>query len=212
MIFLGPLYQLLADLLADRVNHFPLIRLLIFSLDKTILYTLVFIGLSALFSYFKKHRQPQWRLDWSKYGHVLALFIYLVLLLHLTVLRYDWQWWHLSLVPGFSLRDFHWLPLVDTIKLAYGDSSFSYWYNFFGNVLWFIPFGWLLAYFYRGKKRFFRVLLLGMSFSFMIECGQLFLGTGLGHIDDVIFNSMGVVIGHFAYDCKQFFLMKHESR
>ncbi|KAA9293130.1 VanZ family protein [Aerococcus urinae] len=212
MIFLGPLYHLLAYLLADRVNHFPLIRLLVFSLDKTILYVLIFIAISVLIAYLKKRRQPQWQVDWSKYGHVLTFFIYLVLLLHLTVLRYDWQWWRLSLVPGVSLKDFHWLPLVDTIKLAYGDSSFSYWYNFFGNVLWFIPFGWLLAYFFRGQRSFFRVLLMGMGFSFMIECGQLFLGTGLGHIDDVIFNSMGVVIGHFAYDFKHFFLMKHESR
>ena len=66
MIFLGPLYHLLAYLLADRVNHFPLIRLLVFSLDKTILYTLIFLTISALIAHVKKRRQAQWQVDWSK--------------------------------------------------------------------------------------------------------------------------------------------------
>ena len=48
MIFLGPLYHYLHTELAGRINHFPLIKLVVLSLDKTILYLLIFMALRLL--------------------------------------------------------------------------------------------------------------------------------------------------------------------
>lgn len=38
MIFLGPLYNLLSQLYATKINHFALIKLIVLALDKTIFY------------------------------------------------------------------------------------------------------------------------------------------------------------------------------
>ena len=43
MLFLGPLYNLLARLYATRINHFALIKLSLLAIDKTILYFLVYL-------------------------------------------------------------------------------------------------------------------------------------------------------------------------
>ena len=43
MIFLGPLYNLIAQSYATKVNHFALIKLIMLAFDKTIFYFLVFM-------------------------------------------------------------------------------------------------------------------------------------------------------------------------
>ena len=48
MLFLGPFYNWINSTSLSQVNHFPLVRLIIFSLDKTILYLLVFAVLRCL--------------------------------------------------------------------------------------------------------------------------------------------------------------------
>lgn len=198
MIFLGPLYNGLTHWLANQVNHFPLIELVVFSLDKTLLYMMLFaIGQGGYVHY---QRQQHRDIHWPRVVGYFAFFIYVVLLIHLTVLRYQWQWWHLTLDPTRSLARFHLVPLMDTFKLEQGESLFSFWYNFLGNVVWFIPFGGLLPYLRHRRFQFFRIVGWGATLSVGIELGQYFLGTGVTHIDDVLFNVSGVVIGYVFYD------------
>ncbi|MDO4670686.1 MAG: VanZ family protein [Aerococcus sp.] len=198
MIFLGPLYHWLTLLLANHVNHFPLVRLVVFSLDKTLLYLIAF-GLGQ-WLYVRFRRQQGQKVHWPRVvGHFIFVG-YLVLLIHLTVLRYDWQWWHLTLDDTRSLARFHLIPLLDTFKLEQGESPFSFWYNFLGNVVWFIPFGILVPYLRHQRFQFFTVVGWGLLLSVGIELGQYFLGTGVTHIDDVLFNVSGVVIGYVFYD------------
>lgn len=195
MLILGPLDNWIGMLLDGRINHYPLVHLLIFSLD----HTLIFSFFLLLFEgwYWKKRKRPPFRGKWILYP---VFFIYLFLLLSLTVFRYNWEFWNWRISPQFSLRNISWVPFVDTIKLDNGDSPFSYWYNFFGNVVWFIPFGFLVPLLRRKKRDFFKVVLLGALLSIGIELGQLALETGIAHIDDVIFNTAGVILGYVMYD------------
>ena len=48
MIFLGPIYNLLARIYATRINHFPLIKLFLLALDKTFFYFLIFAVLRLI--------------------------------------------------------------------------------------------------------------------------------------------------------------------
>ncbi|MDO4680631.1 MAG: VanZ family protein [Aerococcus sp.] len=198
MIFLGPLEAVLKRLLANQINHFPLVELVVFSLDKTLLYVMVF-GIGQ-WLYLRHEKQHQHSIHWPRVIGYFLFFSYFVLLIHLTVLRYQWQWWHLTLDSTRSLARFHLIPLIDTFKLENGTSSFSFWYNFLGNVVWFIPFGLLVPYLRQRRHQFFTVVGWGMLLSMGIEIGQYFLGTGVTHIDDVLFNACGVVIGYVCYD------------
>ena len=89
MLFLGPFYNWINTTSLSRVNHFPLVRLIVFSLDKTILYLLIFAALRCLWLLVTKRR--------TTFGRELKLGIfvgYLMLLFALTVFRdvyYPWQ-------------------------------------------------------------------------------------------------------------------------
>lgn len=65
-----------------------------------------------------------------------------------------------------------------------------------GNLLLFVPLGFLGAAGWSGLQRTGRMWLVGAAISGLIELSQLFLGLGsLGTIDDVIFNSLGALVG-----------------
>lgn len=65
-----------------------------------------------------------------------------------------------------------------------------------GNLLLFVPLGFLGAAGWSGLRRTGRMWLVGAAISGLIELSQLFLGLGsLGTIDDVIFNSLGALVG-----------------
>src|SRR5699024_3942675 len=87
-------------------------------------------------------------------------------------------------------------PLTETIKLQYGQSIIDFVYNFYGNILWFIPFGMLQPLLQHRRPHFFSTVLLGMLLSLSIETLQFFLATGVADIDDLIFNTLGTVLGY----------------
>jgi len=66
------------------------------------------------------------------------------------------------------------------------------------NVVMFIPIGFLLGL---GHKRsiWWKTLLIGMSFSVIIEISQLVLKRGCCDVDDVIHNTLGCMIGYGIY-------------
>lgn len=69
----------------------------------------------------------------------------------------------------------------------------------FGNILLFVPFGFLIKCIYP-KKRSQTVILYGLLLSVGIELTQLFLQIGICDIDDVILNTSGVAVGVLAYN------------
>ncbi|RPA65499.1 VanZ family protein [Aerococcus agrisoli] len=202
MYFLGPLLEWLRDLSNGRILNFHLVELSIFSLDKTIIYMIALLVIQASYLIYKKRKQDNFTINWFRELVKFVFVTYMILLVHLTVLRYDWMWWQDSFNWHRSFDELNWVPLVDTIKLTKG-STFSYWYNFFGNILWFMPFGLVVPYIFRMKHAFFKTLFWGLMFSLSIETMQFYLETGVSHIDDVIFNGAGVILGYLMYDVLQ---------
>lgn len=194
MIFLNSLYQQLEQQYADKINHFPLIRLSIISLDKTILYTLIFI--IARLVYLRVIKKN------IKLSHEvgLAIFVmYILLLLFLTVFRVQYFPWQIHIVKNRPLSDINLVPLIQTFKLAQGESVLDFMYNLYGNILWFVPFGFMFPMVISKKIEFRTVVISGMFFSILIEVLQFLLMTGVSDIDDVIFNTVGTIIGVCIY-------------
>ena len=65
-----------------------------------------------------------------------------------------------------------------------------------GNIVLFIPYGFLLPSLYKIKGKY--VVLLGLSLSLFIELFQLFLPRWTD-IDDIILNTFGTFIGYLLY-------------
>lgn len=68
--------------------------------------------------------------------------------------------------------------------------------NLIGNVIMFVPFGFLLPLLWKKLQRFWLVGCIGAGGSCFIECVQLFIDRSVD-IDDVILNTAGVVLGYF---------------
>lgn len=71
--------------------------------------------------------------------------------------------------------------------------------NLAGNVIGFIPFGFILPALIRGLRKGFGVIFLGCFLSAGIECMQFILKVGSCDVDDVILNTAGVIIGYLLF-------------
>jgi len=110
----------------------------------------------------------------------------------------------LSPEPGwlfFGLQG-DWTPYFDLWGIGYRVSLVPFsdldsLYNVVGNIVMFVPFGFLAALLWRGFS-WKRALALGLGITCLIECWQLLVGR-TSDIDDVIFNTLGVSCGYLLW-------------
>jgi glycopeptide antibiotics resistance protein len=96
------------------------------------------------------------------------------------------------------------LPFTEIIRcFKYYDSLPKGFFlsNFVGNIIAFIPFGFLFASLLSYKKRFTCLLtvLVSALLSAMVEIIQFVTRTGSCDIDDVILNTLGGTIGYIIF-------------
>ncbi|WP_297816569.1 VanZ family protein [uncultured Lactobacillus sp.] len=194
MLFLQPFYDILSHNLAGRINHFALIKLIFYSLDKTIFYFIIFAILRLLWLLLVRHRR---RLFSEVCVWIFAFYI--ILLLMLTTFRDTYFPWQLSFNFNRPLSDINLIFLKETLKLTKATSLLDFFYNSLGNIVWFIPFGFLFPIIIMKKKSFKETFLTGLIFSVTIETLQFVLATGVSDIDDVFFNVCGAMIGYGIY-------------
>lgn len=194
MIFLGPLYNLIAQMYATQINHFALIKLVVLAFDKTIFYFLVFMVLRLLWLMAIRRRRTI-----KSEASVWLFAFYLILVLMLTTFRGTYFPWQLSFNFHRPLSDINLVFMKETWKMFYAQSRLDFVYNSFGNIVCFLPFGFLAPFVFSKKQTFIRVLLSGMMFSIFIEAMQFLLATGVSDIDDVFFNSCGTALGYLLY-------------
>lgn len=193
MYLLSPIYSYIVAHYANSFNHFPLVRLIFYSLDKSLIYFLLFLLLRGIYFLVKKKR-PHWPSEL-----VLWVFIfYLLLLLALTVFRGIYFPWQIKIYWQRPRSQINLVPLVETLKLRNGTSSIDFIYNLYGNIAWFVPFG-LLWPLVRKRRGFFQTVFAGMLLSFLIETVQFFIWTGISDIDDIIFNTSGAIVGYLLF-------------
>lgn len=72
--------------------------------------------------------------------------------------------------------------------------------NLLGNVVCFMPFGFLLPTISKKKalKNIFSVTFLAMIFSVFIESAQLITKVGAFDVDDIFLNTLGGALGYIA--------------
>lgn len=147
--------------------------------------SLISAALIYLF-YYKKMKQHSFAFG--------ALSVYLCMLLYVTIYRYGIDIEELFLMrPHINL-----MPLVSTYQLYEYGGLTVFLYNIVGNIVWFLPFGFLLP-FIQEKIHFRHVLYLSFGLSLGIEISQFLLNCGISDIDDIIFNVIGGGLGYGCY-------------
>lgn len=135
----------------------------------------------------------------------VLFFIYILLVIKFIIFKYPIEqilqlcndWGKGVILQGLDTANF---TLFKTIKMyiRYYNQLNSF-ENLFGNVLIFIPYGWILP---RVHGRYRNILLLMLNaflFITSIEIVQLFSAFGAFDVDDILLNCFGVLIGYFCY-------------
>lgn len=71
--------------------------------------------------------------------------------------------------------------------------------NLAGNVVGFMPFGFILPIVSRRGRRWYNAFLLGFLLSLCIETTQLIFKVGSFDVDDLFLNTIGVILGFMVY-------------
>ncbi|WP_273835845.1 VanZ family protein [Guptibacillus sedimenti] len=127
---------------------------------------------------------------WVKRGGSFALGIYLLALFYATLFIYNYYPY------GKSVN----LVLFDSIKLMW--ESGSYWLilkNIIGNILLFMPLGFLMPLVSKKGKSFLIIGIIGFLTSTIIELLQYFVAHRIFDIDDILLNALGALVGYVAY-------------
>ncbi|MEF9919852.1 MAG: VanZ family protein [Erysipelotrichaceae bacterium] len=123
-----------------------------------------------------------------------TIFIfYFVMLLYVTLFRFQFRGDQLFNETNLNINL---VPLIETFSL-YENDKIVFLYNIFGNMIWFMPMGFGISKLI--KCSFSKCVLFALICSITIEGLQWAFLVGTCDIDDVIFNTIGAMIGAYVY-------------
>ncbi len=140
----------------------------------------VAIGLIRFF-YLQTHRE---RFCFYKEISYLVSIIYIWLLFEILTMT------ELNSTGGMNL-----VPFSEITRFKFGTDMFNYYV--FGNILIFIPFGYLIGV-YVNPKKVWPVLITSIVTSTVVEFVQLQIGRSFD-VDDIMLNVLGSIIGYLLY-------------
>ena len=102
---------------------------------------------------------------------------------------------NINLTPLLTIRNY-WYVILHRSNPALVRHCFI---NLAGNVLLFIPAGWLLPRLWKPMRNFFLFFLTCSPAILLVETVQLFTLLGSFDVDDVILNLGGMLLGYLSY-------------
>ena len=123
-------------------------------------------------------------------------FIYFLILVNLTMFKYG------ELMLDFDTRFYiNYIPFIETIRMFNNDFADVHiaLYNVIGNILLFIPLGFGIPLLFNKKNKLSKIILYGFTASLTIEVLQLFTPYNFTDIDDIIFNTLGTILGFIIF-------------
>lgn len=122
----------------------------------------------------------------AKMGICILLFsVYVTFLLGVTLLNRQMG----------SIHQVKLQPLWSYVE-ACKESSWGWWSQIIYNIVAFVPMGFFVPMIFERMRKFIWVLILGGLTSVGIEVFQLVLRCGLMETDDIVNNTMGVIMGY----------------
>ena len=147
-------------------------------------------------------KKPRRRPDKSKLMILAILMIYIAILAKLTLFRSPMNeimegWTYNTVLSKVSTANFE---LFRTIKMYINMLPRPIAIiNLAGNVVCFVPLGFLPPYLFKHRTRIPRTIIFGFFVTVFIEVTQLITGIGEFDVDDILLNAVGVIIGRALY-------------
>lgn len=133
------------------------------------------------FFYLQNHRE---KFCFYKEVGYLASIIYILLLFEMLTMT------EINSVSGINIS-----PFKEVLRYKFGTPLFNY--NVLGNIIIFIPFGYLIGI-YVNPKKIWPVIITTILTSTVVEFVQLNIGRSFD-IDDILLNVVGGFIGYLIY-------------
>ena len=135
---------------------------------------------------------------------VLVFSVYCIFLAY--VLFFNLRFTHLSYINHIK-RSVNLIPfktIAEYISRIKNDSInlSTFIENVFGNLVLFLPMGFMLPCISEKFRRFSKVFVTTIMMILIIEATQLFTTLGSFDIDDIIFNMLGCSVGYGIYSLK----------
>lgn len=105
-----------------------------------------------------------------------------------------------NLTPLYTIRNY-WRVLKTT------GNPYMFWHclvNLVGNIILFIPAGWLLPRIWQSMRNFFRFVAFSAGCILIVEAIQLCSLLGRFDVDDLILNLSGLIFGFLLYKINAF--------
>ncbi|MBU3136201.1 VanZ family protein [Clostridium gasigenes] len=137
----------------------------------------------------------------SKFIIVCIFVAYIAIIFKIVVFKYH-GFIDIFSTKSVSFRRLNLIPFklwVDFFENASGLGWAWAISNLFGNIIIFIPLGYLLPLIFKKAKNILPVACMAFVFSLVLESLQYVLAIGSSDIDDIILNTLGGVIGYLCY-------------
>ena len=154
---------------------------------------------------FRMERKKQLGKHPVRKGMAFLLIIYLCVLIRLIVFKYPvpmlrgiMEEWDVDMVRKgvYSANLIPFKTIRMYIRYYHQINGFD---NLFGNILAFMPFGFLVPATFRGINKWWMILLHSFWLSLGIELFQLITHFGEFDVDDILLNSLGAMLGWFIF-------------
>ena len=135
-------------------------------------------------------------------------WLYIILLFVFVVVKFKGSFYELSnRINSYSMQGLINYNLVPFSSISVQIRRISQWWalkNLLGNIIPFMPFGFLLPIAYKKFSSPIKVIGTGIVTILFIELFQFFTKLGSFDIDDIILNMLGIICGYLI-----FVLIKH---
>lgn len=142
--------------------------------------------------------------------HVLVVFVFLIYLFFLSYLLFFSAAYGRTENLGYR---YNLVPFREIRRCFQNFQQVGFFYvmiNIGGNIVAFMPFGWLLPVLYKKKINAGTVFLKTLLLSLTAECIQLYTKTGAFDVDDLLLNVLGGLLGFLFFQL--FFGKKQKKR
>ncbi|MBD5549465.1 MAG: VanZ family protein [Lachnospiraceae bacterium] len=140
-----------------------------------------------------------------KQGKIIKVlwWVYIALLFVVVVVKFKGSFYELSdRVNSYSMQGSINYNLIPFRSMSTQIEYITQWWalkNLFGNIIPFIPFGFLLPIAYKKFNSTIKVLSMGLASILIIEIFQFFTKLGSFDVDDIILNMIGIVCGYLMF-------------
>lgn len=140
-------------------------------------------------------------MDYSRMNKLIRKIAGLLFLTYFTYLIYRLFFYAYGQYFRFYQNEirYNFIPFKTILSYIIGISKYKldvWFFNLFGNILAFMPMGFLLPIIFHSLQSFKRITTITFLISSFLEMIQFLLKLGITDIDDVILNTLGGLLGY----------------